>query len=161
MNYDLLLKNARVVDPANGVTNIYASGAEGLRHWRETGTTAGIAFPISYADSGLVCATHKARYDTHMESSNSGRVGYPRGGPMGRSGNGYHRFFGWYGKEIISEYQLRASTSVGRGRRARAPAHPSRRGRARRDSVIGERRWHAHLWQRGARPEHRPRGRLR
>jgi hypothetical protein len=42
-----------------GDTNIYVSGAEGLAYWRETGTIAGIAFPISYADSGLVCATHK------------------------------------------------------------------------------------------------------
>jgi hypothetical protein len=43
----------------HGDTNVYASGAEGLGYWRETGTTAGIAFPISYADIGLVCATHK------------------------------------------------------------------------------------------------------
>jgi hypothetical protein len=42
-----------------GDTNIYASGAKGLAYWRETGTTASIVFPISYADSGLVCATHK------------------------------------------------------------------------------------------------------
>jgi hypothetical protein len=43
----------------HGDTNVYASGAEGLGYWRATGTTAGIAFPISYADIGLVCATHK------------------------------------------------------------------------------------------------------
>src|SRR5690606_16389706 len=33
----------------------------GLAYWRGMDTDAGIAFPISYADTGLICATQKRR----------------------------------------------------------------------------------------------------
>ena len=35
------------------------TGEEGLVYWRGMDTDAGIAFPISYADTGLICATNK------------------------------------------------------------------------------------------------------
>lgn len=44
-----------------GDRNTTESGALALGYWRETETRASIAFPISYADSGLICATHKRR----------------------------------------------------------------------------------------------------
>jgi hypothetical protein len=50
-----------VVIVPRGDTNVAITGEAGLRYWREHGTDVGIAFPISYADSGLVCATHKRR----------------------------------------------------------------------------------------------------
>jgi hypothetical protein len=43
----------------NADENRYAFGDEALRFWRAQGTNTGIAFPISYADVGLICATHK------------------------------------------------------------------------------------------------------
>lgn len=39
--------------------NVYAFGEEGVRFWREQGTAAGIAFPISFADIGLICGTNR------------------------------------------------------------------------------------------------------
>lgn len=48
-----------VVIVPRGDDNVAVPGEEGLRYWRESGTTASIAFPISYADAGLACATHK------------------------------------------------------------------------------------------------------
>jgi cytosine/adenosine deaminase-related metal-dependent hydrolase len=50
-----------VVIVPRGDDNVYVGGAEGVRYWRETGTAAGIAFPISFADIGLICATQKRR----------------------------------------------------------------------------------------------------
>lgn len=39
--------------------NRYAFGEEALRFWRDHDTNTGIAFPISYADVGLICATDR------------------------------------------------------------------------------------------------------
>jgi hypothetical protein len=50
-----------VVIVPRGDDNVDTAGEAGLRYWRETGTRASIAFPISYADTGLICATHKRR----------------------------------------------------------------------------------------------------
>jgi cytosine/adenosine deaminase-related metal-dependent hydrolase len=43
----------------NGDDNVYVKGEQAQAFWRKSLTTAGIAFPISYADTGLICATHK------------------------------------------------------------------------------------------------------
>jgi hypothetical protein len=48
-----------VVIVPRGDNNVAITGEAGLHYWRAEGTNVGIAFPISYADSGLVCATHK------------------------------------------------------------------------------------------------------
>lgn len=50
-----------VVNIPRGDSNVAVTGAEGLAYWRARGTDAGIAFPISYADIGLICATNKRR----------------------------------------------------------------------------------------------------
>lgn len=39
--------------------NAYAFGDAGVRFWREHGTDVGIAFPISFADVGLICGTNR------------------------------------------------------------------------------------------------------
>ncbi|MGH2530976.1 MAG: amidohydrolase family protein [Thermomicrobiales bacterium] len=57
--------------------NVAVGGAAGVRYWRETGTTAGIAFPISFADVGLVCATQKrrdGRFTVSAIASDSGQL---------------------------------------------------------------------------------------
>lgn len=50
-----------VVNIPKGDSNIAVTGEEGLVYWRGMDTDAGIAFPISYADTGLICATQKRR----------------------------------------------------------------------------------------------------
>ncbi|MGH2558675.1 MAG: amidohydrolase family protein [Thermomicrobiales bacterium] len=50
-----------VVIVPRGDDNVAVGGVEGVRYWRETGTAAGIAFPISFADVGLICGTQKRR----------------------------------------------------------------------------------------------------
>lgn len=50
-----------VVNIPRGDHNIAVTGEEGLVYWRGMDTDAGIAFPISYADTGLICATQKRR----------------------------------------------------------------------------------------------------
>ena len=60
-----------------GDDNAYVFGEDGLRFWRESGTEAGIAFPISYADVGLVCATHKradGRFTVTALASDAGLI---------------------------------------------------------------------------------------
>ena len=48
-----------VVIMPRGDNNVAVTGEVALRYWRQHETDVGIAFPISYADSGLICATHK------------------------------------------------------------------------------------------------------
>ena len=50
-----------VVNIPRGDSNVAVTGEEGLVYWRGMDTDAGIAFPISYADTGLICATQKRR----------------------------------------------------------------------------------------------------
>ena len=47
------------VNIPNGDDNVAVTGEHGLVYWRGMDTDAGIAFPISYADTGLICATNK------------------------------------------------------------------------------------------------------
>jgi hypothetical protein len=50
-----------IVNIPQGDNNVAVTGEEGLAYWREMETAAGIAFPISYADTGLICATQKRK----------------------------------------------------------------------------------------------------
>lgn len=48
-----------VVIMPRGDNNVAVTGEAALRYWRLNETDVGIAFPISYADTGLICATNK------------------------------------------------------------------------------------------------------
>jgi hypothetical protein len=56
-----ILDGYTVVNIPGGDNNVPMSGEVGLAYWRGMDTDAGIAFPISYADTGLICATQKRR----------------------------------------------------------------------------------------------------
>lgn len=64
-----------VVIMPRGDNNIAVTGEVALRYWRQNETDVGIAFPISYADTGLICATHKrpdGRFTVTALASDSG-----------------------------------------------------------------------------------------
>ncbi len=67
------------VNIPRGDTNVAVTGDEGLVYWRGMDTDAGIAFPISYADTGLICATNKrldGRFTVTALASDAGLLPY-------------------------------------------------------------------------------------
>ena len=67
------------VNVPRGDNNVAVTGEEGLVYWRGMDTDAGIAFPISYADTGLICATNKrpdGRFTVTALASDAGLLPY-------------------------------------------------------------------------------------